>query len=406
MLNYDPLTQQQYVDLLVSFISSQEGHAATRYQNRDDHTTIGYGYTFYRDNNLALWQAAGIALTPAEVALLQSVDAASASQKDSLALQFTRNISQTEAIALLRQTYPEYEGPANVLLAMPFSEERIAFVSLTYNRGVLAVTTKMQAFFTAIENQDRAEAWYQIRYNSNARQYDADLTAMANGITNRRIAESNLFSLYDNPGQGMGEAEAKEVLRMYTTHRAEIDTYESKFSALFAQGGTTIQFQLIVATTKLISLHAAGHTIDGEVLVGKDTGDVIDEYGSLDLSQNDLIFAEGGNDFVYGHGGTDVLYGGAGADRLYGDAGNDSLFGGDEDDTLRGGAGIDRLEGGEGFDTYSYSSLTDGNDTIMDSDGTSAVMFDAKLLSGGFRTATLKKVSPQALDYSRSIQPS
>ncbi|TKB62490.1 MAG: lysozyme [Nitrospira sp.] len=136
MLNYHSLTQQQYVDLLVSTISSFEGPAATVYQKPDDHTTIGYGYTFFRSNNLALWQAAGITLTSAEVTLLQSIDAAPNNQKDSLALQFTRSISTTEAVALLRQTYPQYEGPANTLL-IPFSNERAAFVSLTYNRATV-----------------------------------------------------------------------------------------------------------------------------------------------------------------------------------------------------------------------------------------------------------------------------
>jgi Ca2+-binding RTX toxin-like protein len=128
-----------------------------------------------------------------------------------------------------------------------------------------------------------------------------------------------------------------------------------------------IDFDISFSRMRLIGDFAqftGASTIDGEVLVGTDTSTIIDEYGSLDLSKNDLIFGEGGNDFVYGHGGADVLYGGAGEDRLYGDAGNDVLFGGDEGDTLRGGAGNDRLEGGEGFDTYFYSSLTDGNDTI------------------------------------------
>jgi GH24 family phage-related lysozyme (muramidase) len=45
MLTYHALTQQQYVDLLLSTISSLEGHAATRYQNPGDHTTIGGGTT-------------------------------------------------------------------------------------------------------------------------------------------------------------------------------------------------------------------------------------------------------------------------------------------------------------------------------------------------------------------------
>jgi len=66
MLNYVSLTPQQYVDLLVSLISSAEGHTPIVQKRKDGQRTIGYGYTFGRNNNLALWQAAGIALTPVE----------------------------------------------------------------------------------------------------------------------------------------------------------------------------------------------------------------------------------------------------------------------------------------------------------------------------------------------------
>src|SRR2546425_6097953 len=155
MLNYRTLSQQEYGDLLVSFISSQEGHLdhATA-RPAPDHTTIGYGYTFFRNNNLALWQAAGITLTSSEIQQLQDIDAASNNQKDNLALQFTRTITQSEAIALLRHTYPEYEGPAKTL-GMPFSEERAAFVSITYNRGEGNVNSKMQDFFSAIQKRGK-----------------------------------------------------------------------------------------------------------------------------------------------------------------------------------------------------------------------------------------------------------
>ncbi|MDH4188217.1 MAG: hypothetical protein OEV08_14595 [Nitrospira sp.] len=147
-------------------------------------------------------------------------------------------------------------------------------------------------------------------------------------------------------------------------------------------------------------------TIDGEVLVGKESSDTIDEVGrNIDLSKNDLIFGEGGNDFIQGAGGADVLYGGAGEDRLYGDAGNDFLFGGDEkdalyggdgvdalfggdgNDTLVGGAGDDKLAGGAGNDTYYINSLTDGNDTIEDSDATGVIKVDGRVLTGGIKKA-------------------
>jgi len=194
-------------------------------------------------------------------------------------------------------------------------------------------------------------------------------TSVGAGIANRRIAESNLFSLYDNSGQGVSEAEAKEVLKMYTTHQPEIQSYESHFSTQFALGGTNIiQFQIIDAKTTLIPLYNAGKAIDGEVLVGNEFSNTLDEYGRLVLDKNDLLFGEGGNDYLYGHSGEDVLYGGAGADRLY------------------GGAGDDRLEGGEGFDTYVWAT-GDGHDRIEDSDANGVIFVNGQMLSGGVKKA-------------------
>lgn len=113
MINYHNLSQQQYVDSLVNLISSAEGPASNVYKHGADHTTIGYGYTFVRNNNLALWQDAGIALTDTEIALLQKIDAASTgAEKDQLALTFSKVISKTDAVSLLKKTYPQYEGPA------------------------------------------------------------------------------------------------------------------------------------------------------------------------------------------------------------------------------------------------------------------------------------------------------
>lgn len=197
MINYHNLSQQQYVDSLVNLISSAEGPASNVYKHGADHTTIGYGYTFVRNNNLALWQDAGIALTDTEIALLQKIDAASTgAEKDQLALTFSKVISKTDAVSLLKKTYPQYEGPAATELGMPLSAERAAFVSITYNRGVGTVQAKMQPFYEAVQTGNRAEAWFQIRYNSQTKNPNN-----ANGIANRRYKESDLFGLYDDPAQ-------------------------------------------------------------------------------------------------------------------------------------------------------------------------------------------------------------
>lgn len=242
---------------------------------------------------------------------------------------------------------------------------------------------------TAVINDDRAEAWYQIRYNSNA---DGQHTA-------RRIDESKLFSLYDNPGQGVSEGEAKEVLRMYTIHQKEIQDYESRFATLFPTDGTnTVMFQIIGAKTTLIPIYNAGKAIDGEVLVENEFSDILDEYGRLVLDKNDLLFGEGGNDYLYvqaGHSGMDAtdaqnrgvfMLGGLGADSLTGGTGADLLVGNTGFDSLAGGAGADTLLGGQGLDRY-YWNTGDGYDRIEDADATGAIFVNGQMLVGGIKKA-------------------
>src|SRR6266487_6199720 len=99
-MNYQLLTQSDYVNLLVQIIAAAEGlRPQASFPKNDPKATIGYGYTFNRTNNVALWQAAGISLTAAELAALQAIDTAPAFQRDNLAVTtFTRVITQAEAM--------------------------------------------------------------------------------------------------------------------------------------------------------------------------------------------------------------------------------------------------------------------------------------------------------------------
>ena len=72
------------------------------------------------------------------------------------------------------------------------------------------------------------------------------------------------------------------------------------------------------------------------------------------------------DDVLIGQGGVDRISGRAGADRLEGNGGNDQLNGEAGSDELIGGAGNDYLTGGAGSDRFSFSSPTDGIDTITD----------------------------------------
>ena len=98
-------------------------------------------------------------------------------------------------------------------------------------------------------------------------------------------------------------------------------------------------------------------------------------------ANDDLILGSAAADVVDALAGDDVVVGEAGNDTLSGGDGADSLLGGDGDDDLSGGTGNDTLQGGAGNDTYRFA-LGDGQDTIIESDGTQ----DTIVLATGIAT--------------------
>ena len=85
----------------------------------------------------------------------------------------------------------------------------------------------------------------------------------------------------DQNNPAPNQAEALEVMRMYTMHHEKIRAYEATFSPLagtppFSHG---IDFHLSFSRDRIITDFAEGRTIDGEVLVGKNDvvpGDKLD----------------------------------------------------------------------------------------------------------------------------------
>lgn len=123
---------------------------------------------------------------------------------------------------------------------------------------------------------------------------------------------------------------------------------------------------------------------------------------------DDWLEGGAGADTLNGGEGKDTLYGGAGADDLYGDAGADKLYGGAGNDMLRGGAGNDTLYGGADFDTYMHYT-GDGNDTIIDSDGSGAIKLNGSntALNGGDKKSGaegLWESADKQTTYSKTLQ--
>ncbi len=379
MLAYQTLEQEQYVNLLVDLISAAEAgrHKGKVEDIGDRMATIGYGYTFNRNDNLALWQAAGVSLSAHDVALLQQIDSLPANQKTTVTLQsWTRSISEAEATALLRETYPDYEGPANTLL-MPPSLERAALVSIAYNRGVRRpLEPRMQGFFDAVRAGNRAEAWFQMRYMS----WGAKPNFEA-GLRARRLVESQIFGLYDS--LSVTTEEAKQVYAMLHTHRAEILQLESRWGVnpdgtpgarnLIAEVNADDErwggFNTATLTESLEPARAAfvawlnTQLPTAAQLIAEDWNPA-----SIYIDPSSLILDARGDD---GKGATaepplenNIL---VGSDLP------DDLFGGTGTDVLVGGAGDDTLDGGTGADTFVFAS-DEGVDTIVDPDDSDSII--------------------------------
>jgi hypothetical protein len=86
---------------------------------RDGKNTIGYGYTFNRNNNVAIFTAANITLTPAQWKILARIDAATTTAaKNALALTPGIELNPTTGLQLLEATIPYYENATSA--AMPY----------------------------------------------------------------------------------------------------------------------------------------------------------------------------------------------------------------------------------------------------------------------------------------------
>lgn len=220
----------------------------------------------------------------------------------------------------------------------PFNNTRemVALTSLAYT----APTLIGPGLKWAIKYGNRAEAWFQIRYQSNS---DA-------AHAKRRFVESEIFGLYadkNNPTD-------KELKDFYRTVRLQSDyiyNYEDFYSEEITlaneeldaiprnESVSTVQIEKKSAKILLENRFGNGVSID-EVLVGYSTGYENSFAGQrykhnindtlTGSTKNDLIFGEKGNDTLNGNTGSDVLYGGVGNDYIDGGNGNDFLFGEEE----------------------------------------------------------------------------
>ncbi len=108
-------------------------------------------------------------------------------QRRALELPLCLRCPEPERLAALAPTYDGFID--RWIASIPDSAERAALFSLTWNAPSL-LGPKLKA---AILDGNRAEAWYEIRYNSNG-------IALA-GIANRRYVEAEEFGCSTSPAR-------------------------------------------------------------------------------------------------------------------------------------------------------------------------------------------------------------
>jgi len=290
---------------------------------------------------------------------------------------------------------------------IPQSRERAVLESLAFNNP--AIIRQSVSLRKAIIEGNRAEAWYEIRYNTNGG------SNPSGGIANRRFKESELFGLYD---EGMSTPiifrdEALQIYQMYQNHRESILGYEIEYgdgstgkNRRNDAGATSLEnsvkpaYDLLIDEFVTIPLEGLDLGIDfRDIQVADDTGETLEgtkrDNFKLGAGQdtNDLLIGGIGNDVILGNGGKDVLHGGDGTDWIEGGSGNDFIFGGDDDNTdllfgdggddfIKGGGGADWIEGGANDDQLFGET---GNDEIYGDAGNDIIEggLDSDYIYGG-----------------------
>jgi len=216
---------------------------------------------------------------------------------------------------------PTYDTKIDKWLSgIPDSEERTALFSLCWN-GPSLLGPKLKA---AIEDGNRAEAWYEIRYNSNGNGIS--------GLANRRYVEAETFGLFDRDGRASFR-EAIETGQMLASHQQSVIAYENRYDPVAAgrtkgvDGIEEIGDEIAPAirtALKTIGLAANTHA---EELLAADAGrlNISGDGTTFDSARNDddLILGNKAKNLLSGNGGADILAGLKGADTLTGGAGAD-----------------------------------------------------------------------------------
>jgi hypothetical protein len=252
-----------------------------------------------------------------------------------------------------------------------FSNERIALLSLAYNARSADKDSPLTphddrqfpsllgpGLRNAINDGDRAEAWYQIRYLSNKEQ--------TKGIAKRRYIESALFGLYETSSANATPDEALSIYRMYTDHQAKILAYERE---------QRYQEALVNAQREGAAIGVTVSTL--EQAFGPAYDQLMLEYGedAITIDYRDIQVAAEEGSFLEGHRRDGWTLSDTAPEV------NDLLIGRDGNDILDGCSGENWLYGGEGDDTYTLKGDGNSINHIIDNDGNNRLILNGSVVA-------------------------
>lgn len=278
---------------------------------------------------------------------------------------FTLTSAQSEDIFLNTLFSPKDADLTTAITNFPNSadildsNERVALFSLAYNAPSLIGTHLV----TDIVNGDRAEAWYEIRYDSNANDLD--------GLAKRRYYESDIFSLYKDRSH-VTDKEAMDVYKMLERHSDDISSYDADYQKMIntnvdSHGNpvnanhdydtSIIQGGSVFTTTEdtqpahdyLINTYASGPAAHG-VAIDNIWVDYTATPDDPDPTHEQNAYS--------GTTGNDLIISGNGDDVLHGDLGDD-IF-------VINGTGHKSISGDDGIDTVDFSHFPDGYTVYVD----------------------------------------
>ncbi|MBZ7988164.1 vWA domain-containing protein, partial [Campylobacter canadensis] len=264
------------------------------------------------------------------------------------------------------------------------SNELIALIDLAYNGGKKLIGPGLSK---AIEEGDRAKAWFEIRYNSNG---GSSRKTSGYGIAQRRVRTSNLFGLY--PDGNIDEEYHMQVVRMYADSKNKIIKEETcEYTPKrnnnpikdAYQGENSFKSQ--ISTT--IKHFTNEDIISGDIVLLDNTHNELGKNTKLD--KNDLIIIDGGEHSISDISGNDIYYIRSGKVRIDDKDGKGKIiFNGS---TLEGGSyDEDKKAYVDAKDTSITYELKDNNDLIVRKDNSSITISNFNKNEDGFLNINLK----------------